>query len=347
MTEQAHIDKVKNYYGHVLANKNDLKTTACCVGESLPPYLSDIVSKIHHDVKVKFYGCGVPVPGSLNGLTVLDLGSGSGRDAYLFSALVGEKGKVIGVDMTKGQLDVANQYKDFHQKEFGHSSSNVEFCQGYIEDLASADISDNSIDLVVSNCVINLSPDKNRVFSEIFRVLKPGGELYFSDVYTDRRLSDELRADPVVLGECLGGALYVEDFRRILLEVGCHDYRQVSNSVIEVTNPEIKRKVGNANFYSITYRAFKLDLEDRCEDYGQVATYKGSIDQYPNSFALDDHHFFETGKPMLVCSNTADMLQKTRFKQHFEVSEKKEHFGLFDCGPEASSSNGADNAACC
>ena len=347
MTEQSHIDKVKNYYGHVLANKNDLKTTACCVGESLPPYLSEIVSKIHNDVKAKFYGCGVPVPGNLEGLTVLDLGSGSGRDAYLFSALVGEEGKVLGVDMTQEQLEVAQQYQEFHQKAFGHSSSNVKFTQGYIEDLASADVSDNSVDLVVSNCVINLSPDKERVFSEIFRVLKPGGELYFSDVYTDRRLSEELRTDPVVLGECLGGALYVEDFRRILEKVGCSDYRQVSNSVIEVTNPEIKRKTGNANFYSITYRAFKLDLEDRCEDYGQVATYKGSIEEYPNHFALDEHHFFETGRPMLVCSNTADMLSKTRFKEHFQVTEKKEHFGLFDCGPGAGVTGQADSAACC
>lgn len=347
MTDENHIKKVKDYYGHVLANKNDLKTTACCVGESLPPYLSNIVNKIHNDVKVKFYGCGVPVPGSLEGLTVLDLGSGSGRDAYLFSALVGEQGKVIGVDMTKEQLAVANQYKDFHTKEFGYKTSNVEFRQAYIEDLSSADINDNSVDLVVSNCVINLSPDKEKVFSEIFRVLKPGGELYFSDVYTDRRLSEELRTDPVVLGECLGGALYVEDFRRILFQVGCSDYRQVSNSVIEVTNPDIKAKTGNAKFYSITYRAFKLELEDRCEDYGQVATYLGTIDENPHSFTLDDHHVFETQKPMLICSNTADMLSKTRFKDHFQVSDKKQHFGLFDCGPDASTNQNSDSAACC
>ena len=112
--------------------------------------------------------------------------------------------------MTDAQLDVARKYQDEQARRFGFDASNVDFRAGFIEDLAELGIEDNSVDLVVSNCVINLTPFKDQVFSEIYRVLKPGGELYFSDVFCDRRIPDELRDDPVLRGECLGGALYIE-----------------------------------------------------------------------------------------------------------------------------------------
>ncbi|WP_141735076.1 methyltransferase domain-containing protein [Oligoflexus tunisiensis] len=343
------LDLIKDYYGKVLASKNDLKTTACCSAESLAPHLSRLVAQIHDEVRAKFYGCGVPIPSCLEGLTVLDLGCGTGRDCYLLSSLVGPKGKVIGVDMTDEQLATARKYQDYHRNIFQLKESNISFRQGFIEDLTGLDIADNSVDLVVSNCVINLSPDKERVFAEIFRVLKPGGELYFSDVYADRRLPDRLRSDPILLGECLGGALYFEDFRRILAKQNCLDSRTVSRSEIMVTDPELRQRIGNARFFSITTRSFKLPLEDRCEDYGQVAWYKGTIEHAPHTFALDDHHIFETGKPMTVCSNTASMLQDTRYRQHFRVEgDTSTHFGLFDCGPQtAAQASGSNAGACC
>src|SRR5260370_4134757 len=126
--------------------------------------------------------------------------------------------------------------------------------------------------MVVDNGVVNLSPDKRRVFAEIFRVLKPGGELYFSDVFAGRRVPRPLSEDPVLLGECLGGALYIEDFRRILREVGCLDYRVVAKRRLSLDNPDVARKAGMIDFHSVTVRAFKLDVEDLCEDYCQVAT---------------------------------------------------------------------------
>ena len=116
--------------------------------------------------------------------------------------------------MTDEQLDTAQKYIDYQTKQSGYARPNVEFQKAYIEDLKEAGIKDNSVDVVISNCVINLSPDKQAVFSEIFRVLKPGGELYFSDIFTGRRLPEYLKDDPVLYGECLAGALYREDFRR-------------------------------------------------------------------------------------------------------------------------------------
>jgi SAM-dependent methyltransferase len=346
------LEAVRNYYGRVLKSTQDLQTSACCTAERLPPHLAAIEAQIHTEVKDKFYGCGSPLPPALEGATALDLGCGSGRDTFILSKLVGERGHVIGLDMTPEQLSVAEKHLDYHRQQFGYARGNVRLASGYIEDLKSAGVADASIDLVVSNCVVNLSPDKGRVFAEIFRVLKPGGELYFSDVFAGRRVPKPLTEDPVLLGECLGGALYIEDFRRMLRAVGCVDYRVVSKRRLSLDNPEIEKKAGMIDFYSVTVRAFKLDLEDICEDYGQVATYLGTIAESPHRFKLDDHHLFQTGVPARVCGNTADMVQSTRYGKHFRVlGEKSTHFGPFDCGPLAfsapSTGDASPSGACC
>lgn len=339
-------ESVREYYGEVLKSTADLQTSACCTAEAMPAHLGLRLKDVHPEVKDRFYGCGSPIPPALQGTTVLDLGCGSGRDAYLMSQLVGASGQVIGVDMTDAQLEVARRHLGWHADRYGFA--NVDFRHGYIEDLAAAGIADNSIDVVVSNCVLNLSPDKLRVFREIFRVLKPGGELYFSDVFADRRIPAALTRDPLLLGECLGGALYVEDFRRMMAQVGCADVRTCKSAPIALHHPDIVAKAGHIQFRSLTIRAFKLDLEDRCEDYGQVARYRGTMADHPHAFELDDHHRLETGRPMLVCGNTADMLGATRYAEHFEiVGNKATHFGLFDCALPTLSDDGKAAGACC
>ena len=253
-------DNVKEYYGKILNNKKDLKTSACCAIEDLPIAQREVLGNIEPEILDRFYGCGSPIPPVLENCTVLDLGCGTGRDVYIASSLVGESGKVIGVDMTDEQLEVAVKYKERQRERFGFLTSNVDFKKGYIEDLSSIGIEDNSIDTVISNCVINLSPDKKKVFKEIFRVLKPGGELYFSDVYSGSRISDELRDDPVLYGECLSGALYIEDFRRMLASAGFLDYRIVTKRKLTISNIELASKIGMLDFYSITVRAFNCIL---------------------------------------------------------------------------------------
>jgi SAM-dependent methyltransferase len=337
---QETIDSVKEYYGRVLGSKDDLKTSACCTSSCVPAWQKDILAEIDDEILEKFYGCGTPIPDELDGCTVLDLGSGTGRDAYLLSRLVGEQGRVIGVDMTDEQLEVARRHVVSQAERFGYARPNVEFHQGYIEDLAAVGIPDNSVDVVVSNCVINLSPDKPRVFREVFRVLKPGGELYFSDVYAGRRVPAELLRDPVLYGECLAGALYRGDFLRILGDCGCPDVRVVSESPITVEAGELGDRIGMIDFYSITYRAFKLaELEEGREDYGQVAVYRGTLPRAPHAFVLDDEHVFPAGKPELVCGNTAAMLGETRFARHFELTgDRSVHYGPFGQACAASGS---------
>ncbi len=342
MSQQT-LDDVRDYYGKVLETTEDLKTSACCPLEAPPARVQALLKNVHDTVQAKFYGCGSPLPLAAEGCTVLDLGCGSGRDAYLLSQIVGEKGRVIGVDMTDEQLSVANQYVGWHMDKFGYSKPNVEFVKGFIEDLSTAGIEDNSVDIVISNCVINLSPDKEKVFKEIHRVLKPGGELYFSDVFSGRRIPKALMSDKILLGECLGGAMYTEDFRRMMTNIGIPDTRITSKRQLTLDDADVAQKVGMIDFYSMTVRAFKVELEDICENYGHVAYYKGTIAECPHSFTLDDHHEFKTGMPVPVCGNTANMLSQTRFKDHFRIDgDFSTHYGVFECGPDV-----PETEACC
>ncbi|HMW20796.1 MAG TPA: methyltransferase domain-containing protein [Nitrosomonas sp.] len=326
---------VEAYYGETLTCSADLQTNACCTDEGMPSYLKPLMAKIHPEIANRYYGCGLIAPPLLTGLTVLDLGCGAGRDAYLLSQMVGEQGQVIGVDMTEAQLAAATQYQSYHRDVFGHAASNVRFLQGDIEHLDELNLADGSVDIIVSNCVINLALDKSAVLKEAFRVLKPGGELYFSDVYSNRRIPAALASDPILYGECLGGALYWNDFLPLAKRCGFIDPRLVSDRPITIGNTLLADKVGNIRFYSATYRLFKLnDLEPACEDHGQSVVYRGSIPDHPHHFTLDKHHRIETGRQFPVCGNTFRMLHDTRFSDHFDFyGTFDRHFGIFPgCG---------------
>lgn len=349
-------EEVKAYYSKITTEKEGkMATNICsCAADCLPKPLRKIRRLISPEIVQRFYGCGSPIPPVLDGLTVLDLGCGTGLDVYLLSKLVGPTGHVIGVDMNEDQLAIAKKYQAEMAEKYGYASSNVSFKQGYIEDLKSLGIEDESVDVVVSNCVINLSPFKEAVFSEIWRVLKVGGELYFSDIFADRRVPQELSDNPLLRGECIGGAMYIEDFRRLMRKVGWLDVRYVSSSVAAIDNEAIEALTGNIQFTPRTVRAMKIPdlIEDICEQYGQFATYRGGIEDSPHYFDLDDHHRFYKDLPLAVCGNSCAMVQNTRFAPYFDiVGDRSQHFGPFDCGSSPAPSSANDGAcsggACC
>ena len=325
-------DEVREYYGRTLAGSDDLHTDAPhCEAVPPPKYVLDVMPLIADEIIARFYGCGSPIPSALEGATVLDLGCGTGRDVYVLSKLVGPTGRVIGVDMTPEQLEVAERYQQEQAERFGFEESNVEFRLGYIEDLAAIGIEDESIDLVVSNCVVNLSPFKELVMNEVYRVLKPGGELYFSDVYASRRLPDELRDDPVLHSECLGGATYAEDFRQLMRRAGWPHVVWTVDDPMYVGDLAIETRVGFTSFRSRTIRAIKCDgLEETEEDYGQHATYLGGMPEMPRYFDFDSELRFVKGKPRAVSGNTARMLEASRYGKYFEVSPARLHRGAFN-----------------
>lgn len=341
---------VQDYYGHQLQHSDDLKTSACCDSSLIPAWLKPLLARIHPEVLSRYYGCGLVCPPLLEGCRVLDLGCGSGRDVYALAQLVGPTGAVVGVDMTDEQLAVAEKHRTFHADAFGYA--NVRFLHGYIERLDELDLEPGSFDVIVSNCVVNLSPDKDAVLRAVQRLLKGGGEFYFSDVYADRRVPSTVRNDPVLYGECLGGALYWNDFLRLAQRQGFPDPRLVSDRLLAITDPALAARVGNLRFFSATYRLFKLDdLESACEDYGQAVIYRGSIPQCAERFDLDQHHHIETGRVFATCANTWRMLHGTRFARHFDfIGDCSRHYGLFQgCGAQMpfGSAQGEDSCACC
>jgi len=163
-------------------------------------------------------GCGNPraIAELKSGETVMDLGGGAGFDCFLAAKNVGSSGRVIGVDMTPEMVEKARQHVETSR------ISNVEFRLGEIEHLPAAD---NSIDVIMSNCVINLSPDKSAVFNEAFRVLKPGGRLAISDIVATKSLPPQARHNLSLVTGCVGGAECIEDVEQMLWEAGFKDVR--------------------------------------------------------------------------------------------------------------------------
>lgn len=342
------LEQVKDYYTTHLNKSDDLKTNACCTRSSYTPNIRQLISNIHEDITNSYYGCGLVIPDCLEKCNVLDLGCGTGFDVYILSQLVGESGKVFGVDMTEKQLQVANKWKDWHREKFNYKNDNIQFLLGYIEFLNKLDIANNSIDVVISNCVINLCLDKEAVLRQVYNVLKNGGEFYFSDVYSTKRIPEEFKKDQVLWGECLSGALYWNDFINLSKKVGFNDVRMVKYNRITINNKEIEEKLEGIEFYSVTYRLFKLDLENDCEDYGQYVIYKGTIENNKDYWDLDSGHKFYTNKEHRVCGNTWNMLHDTRFKKHFEfIGDFDVHRGIFeDCGKQSPFNNTCETKCC-
>jgi arsenite methyltransferase len=205
--------QVQEFYAERARNKS-----TCC-GDSTDSnalYLADLLVGVPDDVTNFTLGCGDPItlaelqPGE----TVLDLGSGGGLDCFLAARQVGETGYVIGIDMTPEMLERARSVAE------RLSIDNVEFRKGYLEDLP---LAENSIDVIISNCVINLSPDKSKVFSEMHRTLKPGGRISVSDIVTNGKLPEKIRNDMVAWGACIAGALEMKEFADGLRAAGFTD----------------------------------------------------------------------------------------------------------------------------
>jgi len=347
------LDNSRDYYGKVLGGSADLRTDACTMPGAVPALVRAALANVHDAVKARYYGCGLVVPQALAGTRILDLGCGSGQDCYVLAQLAGPRGQIVGVDATREQLAVAREYAAWHRDRFGFPAATVTFIEGDVSRLDALGLADESFDVIVSNCVINLISDKAAVFAAAHRLLKQGGELYFSDIYADRRVPAALRANPMLHGECLSGALYWGDFLTLAKSAGFGDPRLVSDRRLGIIDPEIAELVGPVAFYSATYRLFKLDgLEAACEDYGQAVRYLGTIPDATHNFVLDKHHDIDVGRLFPVCGNTYRMLQESRLAPHFEFfGDTSRHYGIFKgCGtdlPFSHEEGAAVGGSCC
>ena len=202
----------EHYAERIKSNASCCGADNCCSTDS-SLYPTDLLATLPEGETAVSYGCGDPITlaALTPGQTVLDLGSGAGLDCFFAAKKVGETGKVIGVDMTPEMIERASSSAE----RLG--IQNVEFRQGYLEDLP---VESNSVDVIISNCVINLSPDKSRVFAEAFRVLNPGGKLAVSDIVTDGPLPDSIKQSLSAWAGCVAGAVDAKDYTGMMESVG-------------------------------------------------------------------------------------------------------------------------------
>ncbi len=272
------------------------------------------------------YGCGSPVMKSQirEGEIVVDLGSGVGIDCFVAARMVGATGRVIGIDMTDEMLAKARGYAEQVGSTLGFH--NVEFRKGHIEDLPLADA---SVDVVVSNCVLNLAADKAAVFAEIARVLRPGGRLVIADIVADREVALADQENGKLWGECYTGALSAPGFIGAFGNSGFVGITQISESPWE--------SVAGYRFSSLTIAGYKLPKGDECSYLGQRAIYLG-----PYAKVEDDAgHLFPRFQPVEICSDTAMQLKSGPYAGSFLVTgaTRRRSVDAVPCCPPSSSGN--------
>uniref|UniRef100_A0A8C5N9C8 Arsenite methyltransferase n=1 Tax=Gouania willdenowi TaxID=441366 RepID=A0A8C5N9C8_GOUWI len=311
---------LQKYYGSRLESSDDLQTSAttCSLPRCpMPNSVQEALHQVHPEVTKRFFGCGLPFPAKLDGCRLLDLGSGSGRDCYAFSKLVGAHGHVTGIDMTEQLVTASRQHIDYHQKKFGYEKPNVAFVEGYMEKLGEAGIQDDSMDVVISNCVICLCPDKKAVLQQAYNVLKEGGELYYSDMYASQVIPDHMKHDAVLWGEGMAGSLFWQDLITLAHSVGFSTPLLVSASNIVVYDCELKAKTGDIRYASGTYRMFKLPRN--AVKTRATVTYKGTVADFPDQLDFDSSHCFKTDEEVNVDGKMAAILQSSRFSSDFKI----------------------------
>jgi len=252
MKEKEIKEVVKGRYAQIARQDQESCCPSCARGASsllqakVTEYLREDLKHIPEEA-IMGLGCGNPtaIADLKVGEVVLDLGSGAGVDVFLAANKVGPTGKAIGVDMTEEMVDKAEEIA----RNYGYH--NVEFRLGEIEKLP---VKDESVDAIISNCVINLSLDKSKVFQEAYRALKPGGRLTVSDIVSERALPDEIKTDSNAWACCIGGALEQQEYLGKIKKAGFEDVAIVSSREFYIEN---KANQTQEKLLSITVKAYK------------------------------------------------------------------------------------------
>jgi arsenite methyltransferase len=325
-------------------------------------YDRSLLEVIPEEIIEKGYGCGDPSRYIREGETVLDLGSGSGKTCYIISQIVGPRGRVIGVDFNPDMLALARKYQTSVGEKIGFH--NVEFRMGRIQDLATnlelidqylqrhpiqsvADlaefrdnenrikheqplVADESIDVIVSNCVLNLvrPEDKKALFAEMYRVLKRSGRIAISDIVSDELVPEHLMKDPELWSGCISGAFLEEEFLKAFEEAKFYGIQ------IEDFQSQPYRTVEGIEFRSITITAHK-GKEGPCIERNQAVIYRGPWKQVVD----DDDHVLPRGVRIAVCEKTFNLYSKTPYQHQFILVPPREEVpvekaGVFGCSPD-------------
>lgn len=274
----------------------------CCPGGYDPAETSHIPK----EVLERAYGCGSPISLAQpsEGEAAVDLGCGAGIDVFIAAKKVGENGRVIGVDMTQEMLTRALVAQTQVEESLGFR--NTEFRHGTLEEIP---VDTETADLVTSNCVLNLSVNKMKVFQEIARILKHGGRFVIADILSEKAVPEALRQDKKLWGECLTGALTREEFLDSAKEAGFYG--------LEILQRKFYKEVEGYKFYSVVVRGLKFKKGQKCVYIGQFATYLGPYAQVSD----DDGHAYKRGIPFEICTDTAAKLKLPPYAGQFFINE--------------------------
>lgn len=297
---------VRDFYGKAAEQP---KPELCCPTKFDPAEVGHIPAAVIE----RFYGCGSPV--SLaevrEGEAFLDLGSGAGIDVFIAAKKVGPTGRAIGIDMTDPMLAVANENRPIVAEKLGYDST--EFRKGFLEAIPA---DDRSVNVVTSNCVVNLSPDKEKVFAEIWRILKDNGRVVIADIVSEGEVPPHLKTNPELWGECTVGALTAEGFVAGLERAGFYG--------IEVLKKSYWKSIEGHPFYSMTVRGWKFEKTAGCVFRGQRAVYLGP----GKAFVDEEGHTFPRGFEVEVCTDTAAKLLHAPYARTFNVIEPEDDGAL-------------------
>ncbi len=337
------------------AGAQEVQAALCCPVNYEAKYLEILPEEILE----KDYGCGDPSAYVRPGDVVVDLGSGGGKVCYITSQIVGSEGKVIGVDCNPEMLALARKYQTEMAEKIGHA--NVEFRAGMIQDLqldldllaeklkahpvANANdwlqmrlveqqlrrekpmIPSDSVDCVISNCVLNLvrPEDRRQLFSEVFRVLKRGGRACISDVVSDETVPEHMQNDPTLWSGCISGAFREDEFLKAFEEAGFHGVH------IAKREQDPWQVVEGIEFRAVTVVAYK-GKQGPCLERNQALVYRGPFKKVED----DDGHVYRRGERMAVCDKTFHLLQKEPYSGMFEPITPRVEIPLedakeFDC----------------
>ncbi len=290
---------VRDFYSNAATTAQE---SLCCPTQ----YDLTDLSHIPKEVTEISYGCGSPIgrAGLREGQVMVDLGSGGGIDCFIAAKHVGKTGRVYGIDMTEEMLGVARKNAERVAENLGYN--NIEFKQGFLETIP---LDDKAVDLVTSNCVINLSTDKNEVFREIHRILKPGGRFLIADIISEKKVPEEMQNNKELWGECVSGALTLNEF---LDYAGNNTFKG-----LRVQKDYLWKEVEGIKFYSYTIEGFKHVPDENascCKSL--IATYAGPFDSVTFHGTV-----FPMSVPVEVDEDTAQMMSTHSYAGQFIITD--------------------------
>ena len=322
-------ETIRNTYSKAAEDTN---RALCCAVDYREFFSQSDLAHLPEQVLERNYGCGVPAElrSLAAGLTVLDLGPGLGRDCFIAAGKVGPAGRVYGLDMNSEMLKKARGFQAAVADELGYD--NIQFLSGQFD--VRIPLSDEMVDVIFSNCVNNLAIDKSAAYREMYRVLKPGKKLSFSDVVSYAPIPEILHKSEQAWADCVGGVLSFQELEALLKETGFHGIQLVTDYLWQ-DGPQISERyfpqeplpeadrtsLQQVRLYSVMVEAFKpvVDPGGDCYFIGQHAMFHGP----GTALHLDDDpdHLFRAGETKEVCEKTASILKSEPFARYFTVFE--------------------------